>query len=82
MSEFKTQIQIHKSQEIYTVIEMVAVIENGRSDTSSNPEQGCMYFHIVLIAYESNNYPSRYGLIGQTRLFNLGMTTGLREGKL
>ena len=43
-------------------------------------------FHIVLILlgrFESKYFPSSYGLIvGKNGLFNLGMATNLREGKL
>ena len=55
---------------------MVMVIGKGHSDPSSNPCQGWE-------SYASNYSPSTYEwIIGQIWLFNFGIATGLREGKL
>ena len=62
---------------------MVIVVENGHSDTSSNPDCISHSTNTIGKGYESNYFPSSYGqIVGQTRFFSLGEATSLGEGKL
>ena len=62
------------------------VVGNGHTELTSNPERGCLHFHIALIPFgifESNDPSSIYEWVeGKTGLFILGMATSLGEEKL
>ena len=62
---------------------MINVVRNGHGDPSSNPSRVYLHFTYPWERYEFNYSPSSYGkTVGQTWLFNLGLATGLEEGKL
>ena len=62
----------------YDVMAIVVCSEFGHPN--SNSVRGCLHFHIALIGM---NLTILFGLIvGQTDLFNWGIATDLRDGKL
>ena len=62
------------------------MIGNPYGDPNLNPTQSSLHFPIPLILLERYEYsfsPSSYGqIVGQPKLFNLGMATIFEEGRL
>ena len=57
----------------------VIILGNGHTDTSSNPEQGSLGFTFMLMPVgKAWIHLLPPAIIGQTKLFNVGMTTSPR----